>query len=320
MKGLLATRPYLRPMIWAGNRLGVAPSGEGRVGEALDVSGLGHMSSFVSHAPDEFRALAGAYGEWAAHLVGGAEPPDRLPLLVKRIDAGDELSIQVHPNDALAMALEGEPNGKHEAWVILAAEPGARIYLGFKEGVTRRAAEQAFREGCPRDLLREIPVRPGDVVPVPAGCVHAIGKGIYLFEVQQPSSITYRLHDVDRPQSGGARPLHLSQGFQAMDLGARPEVRRSDIFRSEAEPGRRVLCDMPTFRIESFRITESGGPQEVASGRLAVVQVVSGTVALVRGEESLELAGMGATALVPAKGGAWSLRSSEASLLLAFHQ
>ena len=320
MKGLLATRPYLRPMIWAGNRLGITPSGEERVGEALDVSGLHHMSSFISQAADEFRDLAGAYGEWAAHLVGGEEPPDRLPLLVKRIDAGDDLSVQVHPDDALASSLEGEPNGKHEAWVILAAEPGARIVLGFKEGVTREEAERAFREGRPGELLRDIPVRAGDVVPVPAGCVHAIGKGIYLFEVQQPSSVTYRLFDPDRPEAGGPRPLHLSRGFQAMDVDKRPPVRNFDIFQADADPGRRVLCDMPTFRIESFRVTESGGPLDVAGGNLAVVQVVSGAATLVRGEERLDLAGLGATALVPAEGGVWRLESSGASLLLAFHQ
>ncbi len=321
MKGLLATRPYLRPMIWAGDRLGRAPGEGGKVGEALDVSGLSHMPSLVCEDGAPCRSLCDAYGEWGKRLVGGTlPPPERLPLLVKRIDAGDNLSVQVHPDDRLARRLEGEPNGKSEAWVILAAEPGASILLGFRDGVDRSQAEEALRAGRPREVLREIVVRPGDVVPVPAGCVHAIGKGIFLFEVQQPSAVTYRLHDTDRPGAGGARPLHHAEGFQAMDLEARPVVRPSDIFRAEGASGRRILCEMPTFRIEACRLREERDRERIQGGNLAVVQVVTGEARLSRGEDELVLAGMGATALVPAEGGDWSIASSEAALLLAFHR
>lgn len=149
----------------------------------------------------------GSVGEvWLTHR------PD-LPLLFKFLFTTERLSVQVHPDDHFAGQHE-DSRGKTEMWRILRADPGAEIALGFKETITREHAMAAAQSGEIVDLLRWIPVAPGETYFVPAGTVHAIGAGVALCEIQQQSDVTYRLFDYNRP-----RELHLERGFQVSDLG-----------------------------------------------------------------------------------------------------
>lgn len=137
------------------------------------------------------------------------EPPASLPdLLVKYIFTSENLSVQVHPNDAQAQAAQKGATGKEECWLVIDAEPGAALGIGFSGPVDAQRMRQAALDGSIEDMLVWHPVRAGDFFYIPAGTVHAIGAGVSLIEIQQNSDITYRLYDYGRP-----RELHLDEGM-----------------------------------------------------------------------------------------------------------
>lgn len=141
-----------------------------------------------------------------------------LPILVKLIDATENLSVQVHPDDAYALEHE-HSFGKTEMWYILRAEPGAKIVYGFQRDVTREELRRAAEDGTVEELLNHIYVKPGEVYFIPAGQVHAIGAGIVLAEVQESSNLTYRLYDYHRvDRNGKPRELHVEKALQVADL------------------------------------------------------------------------------------------------------
>lgn len=142
------------------------------------------------------------------------EPPPELPtILVKYIFTSEKLSVQVHPSDAQAKALGESDRGKEECWLVIDAEPGATLGVGFKQPIDADTMRTAALDGSIEDLLMWHPVQAGDFFYIPAGTVHAIGAGVSLIEIQQNSDITYRLFDYGRP-----RELHLDQGI-AVALG-----------------------------------------------------------------------------------------------------
>jgi mannose-6-phosphate isomerase class I len=138
---------------------------------------------------------------------------DYFPLLIKLIDAKGDLSVQVHPSDAYALANEGQ-FGKCEMWYILEAAEGAGLYLGFERETNAEEVRAAAENGTVESLLHFQPVKPGEVYFIPPGTVHAIGAGVMLFEIQQNSTLTYRLYDYKRrDKDGNERPLHLEKGL-----------------------------------------------------------------------------------------------------------
>ena len=143
---------------------------------------------------------------------------DRFPMLIKLIDAAQNLSVQVHPSDAYALANENS-YGKTEAWYIVAAEPGAGIYLGFKRDVTPEEYEGAIKDGTLTDLLHFYEVKPGECYFIPAGTIHAIGAGCLICEVQQNSNLTYRVFDYGRvDKNGNPRELHVEKALRVTNL------------------------------------------------------------------------------------------------------
>jgi mannose-6-phosphate isomerase len=166
------------------------------------------------------------------------EPGADLPLLVKFLFTEKPLSVQVHPGDDFARLHEGSC-GKTEMWYVLRARPGARIGVGLDHPVTREFLGRAARTGEIEDLLRWLPVAPGDVIYVPAGTVHAIGAGLVLCEIQQFSNITYRLYDY-----GSTRELHLEKALAVSDCGCHP---------GKHEPDGDVLVRCRHFVTERFR-------------------------------------------------------------------
>jgi len=140
------------------------------------------------------------------------------PLLIKFLDANENLSIQVHPDDDYARRVEGVPYGKCEMWYILQAEPGAVVYHGTKKALNRDELTRCLADGSIVEYLAKIEVRPGDVLINPPGTIHALGAGIVLYELQQSCDLTYRLYDWDRGTSGAPRSLHLDKGADVSDL------------------------------------------------------------------------------------------------------
>ena len=175
------------------------------------------------------------------------QPPSELEsLLVKYIFTSERLSVQAHPDDDQAETMGLGRNGKSECWVILDAEPGATIAVGFREELSAAEMREAALDGTIIDELVRHEVRPGDAFYIPAGTVHAIGGGVSLIEVQQNSDITFRLFDYGRP-----RELHLDQAMAVAQTGPYPGALRN---RIDGESG--LLVDGPHFRLHYWR---SGG-------------------------------------------------------------
>ena len=175
-------------------------------------------------------------------------PPGTDPeLMVKYLFTSELLSIQVHPDDALAHAT-GHKRGKEEAWIILAAEPDSTIALGTKRPLSGAELRAAALDGSIEALMKWHPVKAGDVIYSPARTVHAIGTGLTLVEVQQNIDLTYRLYDYGRP-----RELHLDEGVEASD--AKPFVAAP--VPGEASPGRNILCEGGKFVMERWSFTDA---------------------------------------------------------------
>ena len=226
----LRAAPLAKERVWGGTRL--MPPRALPIGE-LWIAGPWIRVAVGTDAGRTFEDLAAELGP---SLVGSAAPTGpgpRFPLLAKLLDPAAWLSVQVHPDDAVARALEGpEAVGKEEAWYVVDAEAGAELLVGLRPGVTLDDARAAIalppdrRGGAVVDLLERLAVGRGDAVSLPAGTLHAVGPGVLLYEIQQPSDITYRVDDWGRPATSD-RPLHVGQALASVGLGGTPELRRS---------------------------------------------------------------------------------------------
>lgn len=202
-------------------------------GESLEVSCIPGLES-TDDAGNKLTDMLALYGE----RFSGRFALEPFPLLLKLIDASESLSVQVHPDDTYAAAHENGKLGKTEAWLILDAPEGSELVYGIVPGTDIAALRTASEAGSAvSPLLRRVKVQPGDVCYIPAGCVHAIGPGITLYEIQQSSDITYRFYDWDRTDSQGKkRELHIDKALSVTDLSFAP-----DPIHTEAELSERVL-------------------------------------------------------------------------------
>jgi mannose-6-phosphate isomerase len=221
--------PVFRAALWGGGRLrpllGAEPSPE-PTGEAWVLSDYGDAPSVVADGPLAGTTLRQLLEHAPERVLGRAKAVNgRFPLLLKFIHARQPLSVQVHPTDARARELEGPAAaGKTEAWVVLEADPTARVYAGLQPGVTPDRLRRAVRDGGLEDLLYATAPGPGDSFFLKAGTVHAIGGGLVLFEVQQTSDVTYRLYDWGRtdPKTGRPRELHVDKALACVDYELGP--------------------------------------------------------------------------------------------------
>ena len=202
------------------------------------------------------------------------EPPAALEdLLVKYLFASENLSVQVHPDDAQALAATGRREGKEECWLITACEPGARIGIGFEASLDAETLKSAALDGSIEARMAWFDVEPGDFFYIPANTVHAIGAGCSLIEIQQNSDITYRLYDYGRP-----RELHLDEAVAV----AKGEPHPADLRRRVAETGEVTLVEGPLFRLD--RLDGAASPEVKARYEGAfLVTPVSGS-ATIEGE------------------------------------
>ena len=191
------------------------------------------------------KSLGQLFAEAPGQLMGSAAHPGS-PLLMKIIFAREKLSVQVHPDDAMAHKY-GEPRGKTECWYTLAAEPDAAVALGLKPGVNMEQVRAGIHNGTLEESLNRLPVEKGDMVFVDAGTVHAIWPGAILFETQQYSDTTYRMYDYGRP-----RELHIEKSLEATKL-----TTRSGKIPAQALSDRTVLIDMEYFRVERISVEGS---------------------------------------------------------------
>jgi len=218
----LRMKPFLSERVWGGTRLAAygkqLPPG-GHIGESWEISGHRDGLSTVANGPLAGKTIPELVTAFGAELLGTQVSPERpFPLLVKILDANAQLSVQVHPSDEYCAEHGLTDPGKPEAWLILEAERGARIWRGLKPGTTREKFEELLSAGKLADCLHSFEVAAGDCVNLPAGTVHAIGAGIVLAEVQQTSDLTYRVFDWNRVGlDGRPRQLHVEEALATID-------------------------------------------------------------------------------------------------------
>lgn len=223
--------PVYKDYIWGGRnleRLGrVLP--EGLVAESWEISGHPDGISIVANGALAGISLPELLRKYGKEIIGTKLPESyirQFPLLIKLIDANQQLSVQVHPDDQYAAAHEGG-YGKNEMWYIISAEPGASIIYDLVPGTTRETLAAAIGEGRIENNLKTVPVVAGDVFNIPAGMVHGLGAGIIVAEIQQSSNLTYRLYDYNRTDAKGRqRPLHIEQALEVIDFKSAGQRRK----------------------------------------------------------------------------------------------
>ncbi|MCQ2299261.1 MAG: class I mannose-6-phosphate isomerase [Bacteroidales bacterium] len=216
--------PLFKNKIWGGNKikeLGFNYDPLPNCGELWALSGVPGNESIIANGFLSENTLSEALEIYMAELVGEKNYRrfgNQFPILIKIIDANDDLSIQVHPDDALAQQ-RGLENGKTEMWYILQSDKDSRLIDGFSKRVTPEEYQEFLRLGKLEAILHEEKAEPGDVFFIPAGRVHALGKGLLLAEIQQTSDTTYRIYDYNRPDANGKlRELHTAEALAAIDF------------------------------------------------------------------------------------------------------
>ena len=221
MSDLIKLTPIFHEKIWGGRQLETVfgyDIPDGPIGECWAISAHPNGDCQIAEGPYAGHTLSWL---WAEHreLFGNCEGKE-FPLLIKILDAKDDLSIQIHPNDEYAAEHENGSLGKTECWYVLDCEPGATIIVG-QCAKDRVEAAQMIEEGRWGDMLNVLPIHKGDFFQIDSGTVHAIKTGTLILETQQSSDVTYRLYDYDRPGTDGKlRPLHIEQSLDCIDFDA----------------------------------------------------------------------------------------------------
>ena len=327
MDAPLRFHPFLRPMVWGGRRLGEIlgkslPTRED-YGESWEISDHALHQSIVASGPRAGQSLRHLMERERADLLGAAAATHALfPWLVKFLDARDWLSVQVHPDDENVPRFWPGEIGKTEAWFVLAADPGSRIYAGLEPGVDRHTLRAALQAGTVAKCLHHFEPKAGDCVFLPAGTVHAVGGGVLFAEVQQTSDATFRLFDWNRHDAHGkTRTLHVEEALACIDWTRGPvePIRTNPLSSAALETGPRSplhqsLVQCPYFHLAHARQNtpfECGG-----EGTLQVWIVLDGTARWdLPGRH--ELLARGQAWLLPAAmSRAWCLPDPELEFLL----
>ncbi len=299
----LAFTPILRRLVWGGRKLGTMlgkPIGAGDdYAESWELADYHDQISVVRDGVYAGTSLRDLVRKRPADLFG-RDRGDRkqFPLLVKLLDARENLSVQVHPDDALGREL-ADDNGKTEAWVVLAADPGAAIYAGLKRGVDRAALERGIATGAVEPLLHRVEPKPGDCFLIEAGTVHALGGGVLVAEVQQMSDATFRVFDWNRVGADGApRELHVEKAMRCIDFERGPVDPAVPAPHALTDGGmRESLVKSKYFELERWTF---GTPTTIGGGdRFTILMVLDGEVRVAGPRGDLPLR-RGETVLLPA--------------------
>lgn len=294
--------PLLKQTLWGGDK--IIPFKHlntqiERVGESWEISGVKDNETIVANGPDKGKSLNRLVSEQKAKLVGEENYQrfgDEFPLLVKFIDASQDLSIQVHPNDETAHRL-GKPHGKTEMWYTLESAPGAHLYNGLKKKITTEEYEQMVANDTIVDALARYEIKEGDVFYIPAGRIHAIGSGCFVTEIQETSDVTFRIYDYKRKdKDGNYRELHIKEAAQCIDFTVLPN------YRAGYEPilNKGVqLVESPYFTTAVYDLTEPMTLDYSELDSFVILIAVKGEGAITCNGEQMTFK-MGDTILLPA--------------------
>jgi mannose-6-phosphate isomerase len=280
----LVFEPIYKPKIWGGDCIFAYwqrpnPFDE-PIGESWELADLEEDQSRVAIGPAKGSTITELLAAWGPDLMGHVGLFEgRFPLLIKFLDARESLSVQVHPNEAVAKKLGGNVRVKHEAWYILDAESGGAIYHGLEPDVTADRLRDASLSGRVDGVLRKVDVSSGECYYLPSGTPHALGAGVLVAEVQTSSDITYRTYDWGRvdPKTGQPRELHLEQALECIDFDSPsppPMQEPADVATAWTAATRLVTC--PSFHIERAQLKE-GTEQQIPTTEPVIWIVLEGS-------------------------------------------
>lgn len=255
----LKFKPLLKQTIWGGNKIipfKKLSESLDNVGESWEISGVKDNETIVADGPMEGKSLNAVVEEMGAKLVGRDNYKrfgNEFPLLIKFIDARDDLSIQVHPTDEIAVR-QGRERGKTEMWYLMDSDPGAKLYSGLKSEITPDQYKDMVENDTICEALAQYEVKADDVFFLPAGRIHAIGTGCFLAEIQQTSDVTWRIYDFKRKdKDGNYRELHTKQAAEAIDYHVEKDYRTE--YRPEKNQGVN-LVNCPYFNTAVYDLDE----------------------------------------------------------------
>lgn len=300
--------PIFKPKPWGGRELerlfGKLLPGDGPIGESWELADLPGNESRVAHGPLAGKRIGELIKMWGRDLIGNAElATGRFPLLIKFLDAREPLSVQVHPRGPAEPAGAASPGVKHETWYVIAADPGAELYIGLKPGVGPEHVRAAGSTSKLADLHRRHPGRPGCCYYLPSGVPHALGAGIVVVEIQTPSDVTYRLYDWGRVGlDGKPRELHVDQALANIryDIDeqqiVQPRSHSADVFTTVT---RLVTCER--FLVDKVRLCQ-GLMRGLPHAEMVIWVILTGEGGLVRDRHRCEFK-PGDVVVIPAQSG-----------------
>jgi len=315
----LKFEPILKERIWGGNKLSTVlnkTSDKVNIGESWELSDVKGDVSIVSNGAYKGKSLEFIIDKYKSALLG-KKVQDRFgkkfPLLIKFIDAKEALSIQLHPNDALAKERH-DSFGKTEMWYVMNADKGANLIVGFKKESNKEEYLKHLDNKSLLEILNVDEVKPGDVYFIPTGRIHAIGAGVLLAEIQQTSDVTYRIYDWDRKDDqGNGRELHTELALDAIDYTASDKY-KSD-YQSELNKSKNIVdCQYFTTNIIDLegRVTINNTDKD----SFAIYIAVEGKVTIVYNGDNEIILNTGETVLVPACLTQFVLKSEVKSTIL----
>ncbi len=327
MAGPLHFAPIFKERVWGGDKLKsyireTAP-GEGVVGEAWLISDHPSAESVVADGPHRGRTLHELLAQDATAILGRLAkltPHGRFPLLLKLLDAGLPLSVQVHPDDACAERLSEPDVGKTEMWHVIQADAGSELVCGLDTSLNAAGFREAVEHGGIEDSMTRFEAAPGDSVFVPAGTVHAIGGGILLAEIQQNSDLTYRIYDYNRRgPDGSLRELHVEKAAEAIHFGS-SHTGKNEALALPTVDGleRRVLAASQYFaaeRLDLFDPKVEGRFSGDTKGASFHIALCLGPKAVVTSEIGEHVLLGGEAALIPASVGRYEIAATAPILL-----
>lgn len=301
----LKFKPIYKERIWGGRKIETAfgktlPAGE-KIGESWELSGVDGDVSVVANGQLKGNNLQELTEIYMGDLVGDKvfeQYGEEFPLLIKLIDADDNLSIQVHPDDKLA-AERHNSFGKTEMWYVVGHEAGAELYLGFNQAVDRAKYLEYLNVGRLAELLTAYKVEDGDSFFIPAGTIHAIGKGLLIAEIQQTSDITYRVFDWNRvdPKTGQGRELHTELALDAIEYKSRSDYKTVAAPKVNAPV---TLEKCPYFQTNSLIVDGEAVRDYAALDSFVIYICLDGSLELAY-DGGVETVAKGETVLVPAE-------------------
>lgn len=300
----LKFKPILKSIIWGGSDItrfkNIEPIQDG-IGESWEISGVEGDISIIENGHLAGTSLKTLLSESREQLVGSEiyhKFGNKFPLLIKFIDAQDDLSIQVHPDDKLA----GERHnsfGKTEMWYVVKAAPGAFLYTGFEKEISPDEYEKSIEDNSFTDSLKKHIVKEGDVFFLPAGRVHAIGAGCFVAEIQQTSDITYRIYDYNRKDAqGNSRELHTELAKEAIDFKLY-DTYQTEYNKELNKPVELVTC--PYFTTNLLELNEFTKRDYSKKDSFVIYMCLEGSLNLVDNKGNSLFIERGESLLIPAE-------------------